>query len=203
MLIRQNRIVDDTGRVLVLRGLNLGGDSKVPRDPSPEGGAGGSPRRWGLEAQSLENPGDASFVGRPFPLEEADERLAQLVRWGFSFVRLPITWEALEHQGPGQYDESYLAYLRKLLLAMEKWGIAVYIDPHQDVWSRFTGGDGAPAWTLEELGMRPELMDATGAAFTWQRYGEYHGGRPCPPMSWPANYNRYAAATMFSLFFGG
>jgi hypothetical protein len=51
--------------------------------------------------------------------------------------------------------------------------------------------------------MRPELMDATGAAFTWQGYGEHHGGRPCPPMSWPANYNRYAAATMFSLFFAG
>jgi hypothetical protein len=193
MLIRGNRIVDERGRTLVLRGVNLGGDSKVPAGPS----------RWGLEARSLENPRSASFVGRPFPLEEADERLAQLARWGFTFVRLPITWEALEHQGPGQYDEAYLAYLRKLLLAMEKQGIAVYIDPHQDVWSRFTGGDGAPAWTLEELGMRPELMDATGAAFTWQRYGEYHGGRPCPPMSWPSNYNRYAAATMFSLFFAG
>jgi hypothetical protein len=142
-------------------------------------------------------------VGRPFPLEEADERLAQLAGWGFNFVRLPITWEALEHQGPGQYDEAYLAYLRKLLLAMEKRGISVYIDPHQDVWSRFTGGDGAPGWTLEALGMRPELMDATGAAFTWGAYAEHHGGRPCPPMSWPSNYNRYAAATMFSLFFAG
>jgi hypothetical protein len=193
MLIRGGRIVDDKGRTLVLRGVNLGGDSKVPA---------GAPR-WGLEAQSLENPAAASFAGRPFPLEEAEERLAQLVRWGFTFVRLPVVWEALEHQGPGEYDEAYLAYLRKLLLIMEKQGIAVYIDPHQDVWSRFTGGSGAPAWTLEELGMRPELMDATGAAFTWQRYGEYHGGRPCPPMSWPSNYNRYAAATMFSLFFAG
>jgi hypothetical protein len=199
MLIRHGRIVDEEGRTLILRGVNLGGDSKVPFPP--EGTEEGLP--WGLSARSLENPAGASFVGRPFPLEEADERLARLVRWGFTFVRLPLTWEALEHQGPGEYDESYLAYLRKLLLVMEKHGISVYIDPHQDVWSRFTGGDGAPAWTLEALGMRPELMDATGAAVTWQRYGEYHGGRPCPPMSWPANYNRYAAATMFSLFFAG
>jgi hypothetical protein len=206
MLIRQNRILDEQGRTLVLRGLNLGGDSKVPWPPGGEAGRGqdgGGEIPWGLWARSLENPAAASFAGRPFPLEEADERLAQLVRWGFTFVRLPVTWEALEHQGPGQYDESYLAYLRKLLLVMEKYGISVYIDPHQDVWSRFTGGDGAPAWTLEALGMEPGLMDATGAAFTWQRYGEYHGGRPCPPMSWPANYNRYAAATMFSLFFAG
>ncbi|MDR0642329.1 MAG: cellulase family glycosylhydrolase [Treponema sp.] len=205
MLIRQNRIIDERGRTLILRGLNLGGDSKVPLPPAPVSGPGRASSQvpWGLLARSLDNPSEASFAGRPFPLEEADERLAQLVRWGFIFVRLPVTWEALEHQGPGQYDESYLAYLRKLLLAMEKHGISAYIDPHQDVWSRFTGGDGAPAWTLEGLGMRPELMDATGAAFTWQRYGEYHGGRPCPPMSWPANYNRYAGATMFSLFFAG
>jgi hypothetical protein len=156
-----------------------------------------------LRPESLENPAEASFSGRPFPLEEADERLAQLARWGFTFIRFPVTWEALEHQGPGQYDEAYLAYLRKLLLAAERRGISVFIDPHQDAWSRFTGGDGAPAWTLEALGMRPELMDATGAALTWQRYAEYHGGRPCPPMIWPSNYNRYAAATMFTLFFAG
>jgi hypothetical protein len=156
-----------------------------------------------MTAESLLNPAGASFVGRPFPLEEAEERFAQLVRWGFTFIRLLITWEALEHEGPGQYDEAYLAYLRKLLLAAEKWGISVFIDPHQDVWSRFTGGDGAPAWTLEELGIKPELLDATGAALTWQRYGEYHGGRSCPPMIWPSNYDRYAAATMFTLFFAG
>jgi hypothetical protein len=142
-------------------------------------------------------------VGRPFPLEEADERFAQLSRWGFTFIRFLITWEALEHQGPGQYDEAYLAYLRKILISAEKAGISVFIDPHQDVWSRFTGGDGAPAWTLEALGIQPETLDATGAAITWQHYPEYHRGRPCPPMIWPSNYNRYAAATLFTLFFAG
>ncbi|MDR0669028.1 MAG: cellulase family glycosylhydrolase [Treponema sp.] len=193
MRIHEGRILDEQGRTLVLRGVNLGGDSKVPWGPPA----------WGLRAESLQEPEKVSFVGRPFPLEEAEGRFEQLAGWGFTFIRLLITWEALEHQGPGQYDEAYLAYLRKLLLAAEKWGISVFIDPHQDVWSRFTGGDGAPAWTLEGLGIKPELLDATGAALTWQRYAEYHGGRPCPPMTWPSNYDYYAAATMFTLFFAG
>lgn len=68
------------------------------------------------------------------------------------------------------------------------------MDPHQDVWSRWTGGDGAPVWTLEKLGMDPDRLEAAGAALPRR-----HSAR----MIWPTNYNRYGAATMFSLFFGG
>ncbi|MDR1277589.1 MAG: cellulase family glycosylhydrolase [Treponema sp.] len=193
MRIFDNRFLDEEGRTLILRGLNLGGSSKNPM--GPPGAA--------FPAESLKNPGGVSFVGRPFPLEDADAHLSGLVRAGFTFLRLVITWEALEHQGPGVYDEAYLAYLRKILLAAEKWGISVFIDPHQDVWSRWTGGDGAPAWTLEKLGMDLERLDLSGAAITRQRYAEFHGGRPFPKMAWPGNYNRYAAATLFTLFFAG
>jgi hypothetical protein len=192
MRIFQNQILDDEGRALILRGVNLGGSSKIPSGP---------PERAGT-AESLKNPETVSFVGRPFPLEEAETHFGGLARAGFSFLRLVITWEALEHQGPGIYDEAYLAYLRKILLAAEKWGFSVFIDPHQDVWSRWTGGDGAPAWTLEKLGMDLERLDPCGAALTRQRYHEFHRG-PYPRMSWPGNYNRYGAATLFSLFFAG
>jgi hypothetical protein len=152
--------------------------------------------------EALKNPTDASFAGRPFPLEEGEAHFDLLARRGFTFIRFIITWEALEHAGPGIYDEEYLAYLRKILLMAEKKGISVFIDPHQDVWSRWTGGDGAPAWTLEKLGFDLDKLDATGAAVTWQRYGEFHP-TPYPRMMWPVNYNRYAGATLFTLFFGG
>jgi hypothetical protein len=193
MRIVNSRILDEAGRTLILRGVNLGGSSKNPFGPPG----------WGLEPESLRNPAEASFVGRPFPLEEAESHFERLSRAGMTFLRLIITWEALEHAGPGQYDEAFLAYLRRILLAAAEKGISVFIDPHQDVWSRWTGGDGAPAWTLEALGMDLDKLDTTGAALTRQRYAEFHGGKSFPRMIWPSNYNRYAAATLFSLFFGG
>jgi hypothetical protein len=199
MRIGNNRILDEDGRTLILRGANLGGGSKNPF---------GLPG-WGLRPESIKNPAEASFVGRPFPLEEAENHFERLGRAGFTFLRLVVTWEALEHSGPGIYDEAYLAYLRKILIIAGEKGISVFIGPHQDVWSRWTGGDGAPAWTLEKLGMDLEKLDTTGAAITRQRYAEFHKsrkhpeGEAFPRMMWPSNYNRYAAATMFSLFFGG
>ncbi|MDR0374279.1 MAG: cellulase family glycosylhydrolase [Treponema sp.] len=187
MVIKNNFFIDACGRALILRGCNVSGSSKTPVSetcPTP-----------------LENPEGVSFAGRPFPLEEAEAHFERLRAFGFTVVRLIITWEAVEHAGPGVYDEAYLAYLRKLLLAAEKYNIAVYMDPHQDVWSRWTGGDGAPAWTLEKLGMDIKKLGAAGAALTEQDCLER--GEPFPRMIWPTNYSRYAAATMFTLFFAG
>ena len=150
MRIVTNNILDDEGRSLILRGVNLGGSSKNPMGPPG----------WGLSAESLKNPATASFVGRPFPLEEADSHFQRLSRAGLTFLRMVITWEALEHSGPGEYDEAFIAYLRKILLCAEQHGVSVFLDPHQDVWSRWTGGDGAPAWTLEKLGMDLDKIDA-------------------------------------------
>jgi hypothetical protein len=64
-------------------------------------------------------PGDhasVTFVGRPFPLEQAHEHFSRLRRWGLTFstftdplvvtfldivsVRFLVTWEAVEHAGP-------------------------------------------------------------------------------------------------------
>jgi len=193
MRINNNLITDDEGRTLILRGVNLGGDSKIPF------GAPGNE----LESNFLNTKKEISFIGRPFPLEEAESHFKRLKKAGMTFLRFLVTWEAIEHEGPGIYDEAYLAYLRKILLAAEKEGICVFIDPHQDVWSRWTGGDGAPSWTMEKLGFNLNNCDSSSAAITRQRYSDHHNGKAYPKMIWPGNYNRYAAATMFSLFFAG
>jgi hypothetical protein len=179
MYIKNNRICDEEGRTLIPRGCNVGGSSKVPVDGTR---------------------GSVTYVGKPFPLEEAEERFAELKRWGLYFNRLVVPWEALEHEGPGIYDEAYLAYLRKILLAAQKQGVYLWIDPHQDVWGRAAGGDGAPAWTLEALGIDTNLLETAGASLA---LNEPAPPDKRPPMIWPAGYNRYAAATMFTLFFAG
>lgn len=179
---------DEHRRTLILRGANLSGSSKLPVVPD-----GATRHKDGFYAHRT-----VSFVGRPFPLAEADEHLRRLASWGMTFLRLLVPWEAVEHGGPGVYDHAYLDYLRTVVIRAHEQGIRVFIDPHQDVWSRWTGGDGAPGWTLEILGIDISKLHTTGAAFTHQEHGD-----PFPRMVWPTNYGRYGAATMFTLFFAG
>jgi len=178
---------DEHHRTLLLRGVNLGGSSKVP---FPNGAT--HIREGFFDHRSV------SFVGRPFPLEEADEHFARLRSWGFTFLRFLITWEAVEHAGPGLYDEAYLDYLYRVVRKAADHGLTVLIDPHQDVWSRFSGGDGAPGWTFEVVGMDITRFAETGAAIVHATHGD-----PFPQMVWANNYGKLAAATMFTLFFGG
>jgi hypothetical protein len=188
MRIEGNHWTDGEGRRLVLRGANLGGDCKVPKRPD------GDTR---LKAGFYEAKG-VSFVGRPFALEEAEEHFARLKRWGLTFHRLLVTWEAVEHDGPGIYDEEYLDYLDRLLAIAQAQGMHLFVDPHQDAWSRWTGGDGAPMWTLEAAGFRPDRLFEAGAAHLNQELGADY-----PRMTWFSNYNRLACATMWTLFFAG
>jgi hypothetical protein len=179
---------DESGRTLILRGVNLGGSSKVPSQPD-----GATHLR-----EAFYDHRNVSFVGRPFPLDEADEHFSRLRAWGLTFLRLLVPWEALEHAGPGNYDQAYLDYLVELVRRAGEAGFQLFIDPHQDVWSRMSGGDGAPGWTLEAVGMDVTRLSETGAAVVHAIHGD-----PFPRMVWPTNYSKLAAATMFTLFFGG
>jgi hypothetical protein len=179
---------DEQGRTLILRGVNLGGSTKVPFQPN-----GATYVREGFYDHR-----DVSFVGRPFPLEEADEHFSRLREWGFTFLRFLVTWEAIEHAGPGVYDEEYLDYVYAVVRKAGEHGIDLFIDPHQDVWSRMSGGDGAPGWTFEVVGMDVTRFSEAGAAIVHAVHGD-----PFPRMIWPTNYDKLAAATMFTLFFGG
>ncbi|KAI8378482.1 glycoside hydrolase superfamily [Blakeslea trispora] len=184
---------DPYGRSLLMRGINVCGSSKLPTKPYP-----GSTHLY--DEKLFWDHRNVSFVGRPFPLEEADEHFSRLRAWGLTLIRLLVPWESLEHTGPGEYDEEYIDYLRELIKKMPLYGLKCVIDPHQDTWSRFSGGSGAPGWTFEVAGMNMKNFKETGAAYV-------HNTNAVPgdplPMVWPTNYTKLASCTMFTLFFGG
>lgn len=188
---------DESGHARILRGVNLGGDCKVPFTPN---GHTNLPT-------DFSDHRTVSFVGRPFPLDEAPEHFARLKAWGFNCLRLLTTWEAVEHAGPGQYDEAYLDYLATLCRMAGDYGMYVFVDFHQDVWSRMTGGDGAPGWCFEAVGLDFTKFRAAGAVHVMQyKYDFARGGRQednYPTMTWSQNYRYPANAFMWTFFFAG
>ena len=173
-------LIDRLGRPTLLRGVNLSGATKVPVTPAGATHLGVSFDGWA----------EVSFVGRPAPLDELDEHLDRIAGWGMNCLRLLTTWEAIEHAGPGEYDEAYLDYYAEVVRRAGARGLWVFVDPHQDVWSRWTGGDGAPFWCFELAGLAPERFVAAEAV-------------ALDTQDWPENYQRAPVATMWTLFYGG
>ncbi|WP_411341253.1 cellulase family glycosylhydrolase [Sphingopyxis sp. J-6] len=187
--------LDADGGQVMLRGVNLGGDCKVPP---------------GQGTDVYSDFGDhrsISFVGRPFPIEEADAHLGRIAHWGFNTLRLLTTWEAVEHAGPGQYDEAYLDYFAAIARKAGEHGLTLFVDFHQDVWSRMSGGDGAPGWTFEAVGLDFTKFDAAGAAHVMQARYDYASPErrqdAYPQMSWGSNYRLPANGIMWTLFWAG
>lgn len=185
--------IDEDGRKVLLRGVNLGGSTKVPFKPD-----GATHIKT-----DFSNHRNISFVGRPFPLKEADEHFSRLKHWGFNCLRFLTTWEAIEHGGPKLYDIEYLDYLEEVIKIAENYKFYIFIDPHQDVWSRMTGGDGAPGWIFEKVGLDFTKFDKTDAALVMQYRYDPNNPEAYPTMTWASNKYRFANGTMWTLFFGG
>lgn len=191
--------LDSYGRRVLLHGANVSGLDKLPTEPN-----GFTHLDMG---EAYFDGANISFVGRPWPLEEScvqlsslrlaccsrtstlydsstadelsnsHEHLSRLRNWGLTFIRLVVPWEALEHRGPGEHDQAYIAYLHALISLLPQYGIRCYIDAHQDVWSRHAGGSGAPLWTLTLVGFDVRNLKATGAAHAHNLHLEPHDRR--------------------------
>lgn len=96
----------------------------------------------------------------PFQPEETGwwDRLEE---WGFNLARFCVFWEGIEPE-KGVFDEAYLDRVERLLDGAAQRGIYVMVDMHQDIFSRFLGGDGAPRWAVEAAGVDPDSNNGFG-----------------------------------------
>lgn len=114
---------DPQNREITLRGINAAGEAKYPKTPDVPS----------YVLEDFFDADNASFVGRPFPLEDAHIHFARLRKWGYNTIRYIFTWEAIEHSGPGKYDEEWISFTVDILRAAKGYGFYVFMDPHQDV----------------------------------------------------------------------
>lgn len=201
--VEDGRLVDSGGRTRTLKGINVDGAMKLPVAPAMASHDGNA-----SEPHNIFFDGDnVLFVGRPFPLEEAEQHFTRIKSWGYNTIRYLVTWEALEHLGPGVYDSEFIEYTVEMLRIIHRiGGLYVYLECHQDVWSRFCGGSGAPMWTLYAAGLEPRRFDSSEAAMLHnsERYSRAPDDPECySKMLWTTNYRRLALLTMFTLFFAG
>lgn len=124
--IEDGKFVDGVGRQVILRGINVAGDAKYPSEPFDQ-------------PSQIEDgffDGDhVSFLKRPFTKDDAHVHFARLRRYGYNCIRYIFTWEAIEGQGPGIYDEKWIQHTIEVLRVAKGYGFYIYMDPHQDVVS--------------------------------------------------------------------
>lgn len=190
LTIEDGHFCDQHGRHVLLRGINVAGDAKLPSEPDVPSHV----------ATDFFDGDNVKFHNRPFPQQDAHLHFSRLKRFGYNTIRYVFTWEAIETAGPGKYDEEWIQHTIEILRVAKEYGFYIFMDPHQDVWSRFSGGSGAPMWTLYACGLNPQSFAATEAAIVHNTYPE---PEKFPKMIWSTNYYRLAAATIFTFFFAG
>jgi len=90
--------------------------------------------------------------------------IANLKKWGFSVMRLGVMWPGVEY-GPGQYNQTYLNEMVKLVNDLGDAGIYTIVDMHQDLGSRYFCGEGIPEFYVEALMNDPNSSLAQGRDF--------------------------------------
>jgi endoglycosylceramidase len=135
---RGGRIVDDRGREVLLRGVNV---------------------------NALAEYWQGTGFATTFPFTEDDARRMAAVGW--SAVRLLLSWSRVE-PAPGVYDEGYLDEVEAAVAILARHGLYAILDLHQDAWGATLaarpgedcgtmepalGWDGAPGWATLDGGL--------------------------------------------------
>lgn len=114
---------DPQNREVTLHGINCAADAKFPAKPDQPSHI----------PDNFFDGDNVSFVNRPFSLEDSATHFSRLRSWGYNTIRYVFTWEAIEHAGPGKYDEDWIDHTICLLRKAKEYGFYIFMDPHQDV----------------------------------------------------------------------
>ncbi|MBI5527863.1 MAG: cellulase family glycosylhydrolase [Deltaproteobacteria bacterium] len=132
---------DAHGRYLYMHGVNASGSTKVPYEVDP-----------------------LTYIGRPFPLDDADRHLALIKAMGFNSIRLLFMWEAVEPHARGVYDTAFLDYFEAIISKANEHGLYVLINAHENLFSRFHNAN----YNEEPLfGTKGDIMGTFGALFPY------------------------------------
>ena len=122
--------------------------------------------------------------------------------WPTKKKKKPFQADVLTRYKPERrkYDYQYIEYLREIVQALPRYGLNCIIDAHQDVFSRLTGGSGAPGWVLSTVGLNLKTLHSAHAAHLHP-----FALLPLdpPPSVWPTGYQKLAAATCNTVFWAG
>lgn len=117
---------DAENREVILHGINCAADAKFPATPNQPSHV----------PDNFFDGDSVSFVNRPFSLQDAATHFSRLRSWGYNTIRYVFTWEAIEHAGPGKYDEEWIDHTIAILRRAKEYGFYIFMDPHQDVVCR-------------------------------------------------------------------
>ncbi|MEU3395239.1 cellulase family glycosylhydrolase [Streptomyces filamentosus] len=101
-------------------------------------------RGWNVEDKA--NRGDAALSA------VTEKHFRDMRAKGFNFARLLVFWDDLEPR-PGQYSQSYLRKIQRVLDWARKHDVKVLLDAHQDVFGPAFGHRGIPAWATRTDGL--------------------------------------------------
>jgi endoglycosylceramidase len=125
--------------------VGIGPNGPRPRQPLTHAG------RWFTDSSGrVVMPRGVNVVEKSAPFYPAatgfgDDDAALLEARGFNTVRLGVVFEALMPQ-PGVVDTAYIEHLAETVRVLDRHGISVLLDFHQDGWGPLTHGNGMPAW---------------------------------------------------------
>ncbi len=89
---------------------------------------------------------DGRVPEETFPdLSEAEA--ARIEQLGWNVLRIPVSWSGLEPH-PLQYSQAFLDKLDTVIAKAKAHGFYIFVDMHQDGYSKEIGEDGEPLWAI-------------------------------------------------------